>query len=231
MKIVPLLVSFLCSIRAVAASSYPCDNHGVDHLLPADWSIPIDNAYRKLLESRLALTPFDYGRAIAEPSLGLESCISVFSRASAGHRTYWVTLTRPTSSLWQATAGVNQLHPKRAANIKTNRIEAQIRESTAELIKQAWVRMLKDIHRRHKTPPPRDNMRVIVGGAIEYSLQCPGDATLYGTLPGLPTCGSSAQALANLSDSLIEYCNAKPSAREAIASRVEREAKRIVSSK
>jgi hypothetical protein len=142
--------------------------------------------------------------------------VSVFSRVSRGQKTYWITLTRPESSLWQATAGVNRLKPEKASNIQINRIDAQISESRATLIKHAFMRILKNAHEDRVAPSHTDSVRRITGGPMEYSIQRPGASALYGTLFGLPQCGSSAHRLANLWDAAIEYCKANPANREPI---------------
>ncbi len=230
MKGLVLAVGLLISAIGTLWGSSPCERHGSSDLSVDEVQIPMERDYRKLLESRLGVTGFDCGRSI-DLNLGPEACVSVFSHVSGGKKTFWVTLTRPESSLWQVAAGVNNLKTERAANIKINRIDARISESRATLIKEASMQMLKSAQKNRVISSGTDSVRRITGGPIEYSIQRPGSSTLYGTRSGLPLCESKAHRLANLWDELIEYCETNAADRERVGAQIDRDARAVLSSK
>src|SRR5438132_9640352 len=128
----------VASIANASLVEYPCDNHGIGHLTPFFKGVTYEERYRKLLESRLGLTPFDCGREIVWPDLGPETCVAIFSRIQNRRRTYWVTLTVPgKSSFWQVTDGMNRKLLNEASKMLVLRSDAEISEIRADLICEA----------------------------------------------------------------------------------------------
>jgi len=225
-----LLTSLLLVASTTRASlvEYPCDNHGIGHLTPFFKGVTYEERYRKLLESRLGLTPFDCGREIVWPDLGPEICVAIFSRIQNRRRIHWVTLTVPgKSSFWQVTDGMNRKLLNEASKIPVLRSDAEISEIRANLIREAWSVMIRNAHPENYNRPSPDGMRVIMGGNTDFYLQTP-HGVQRASFPALPECNSAAHVLLNLCNTLIAYCEAKPSERERLGKRAEAQAKLVV---
>lgn len=199
---------------------------------PQDSIILVDShkfpEYRKIWLEKIAATPFDCGRVTLLFPFDPESCISVYTQQSAQGRVYRVTCAWPETNLWQRTDGGR--HPQRAKNVKINRIDADIPEKTAELLRAVWLRMLQGA--RHGTPDLKD-WQVIPQDSpdIEWSLERPGNSSIYGQLNKYKAnAGKKVDAFLRLSnDSLLDYCRATQSQRRTLAREIERKAMELLS--
>lgn len=197
-----------------------------DHLDPVhlEWN----QNYRKLALSKLCVTRFDCGRTFTLPAFTPESCVSVYSAANKGPRKYFVTYSEPEDSLWQRTDGGNR--PRSAHGLKVQRIDADIPAETAEVLKKVWDRMLGDVRPENGSSSPSGWRMISVDGTdVEFSIERPNTRPFYGTLNvSLPPPGKKTKQLISLSNALIDYCKATPQKRPAIAERIDRDAKRLL---
>ncbi len=190
-----------------------------DQLLQVDWSDIRD--YRPLRQEKLELTPFDCGRVIIQPYVAVEQSVSVYSRpGGAGRRAYMVTLISCDRSLWQTTDTGRRAGA--AALVKTRRIDCEIPSVTAEHLKTVWTRMLAGPH----GPRPLKTSDLTSSDGIEadFSIQLPYQRTLNGMLPDMtfPPQNTVTGTLVAISNDLIAVCQAQPSARQKILSRIDR---------
>lgn len=228
MKHVFFCLFLLATTTCASLVPYPCDNHGIGHLTPFKKGAPREEEYRKLLELRLGLTRFNCGREIAWPDLGPETCISIYSLPQNGGQTHWVTLTLPEkSSFWQITDGMSRKHKNEGSKLRVIRTDAEISELRAKLIREAWSLMIKNAHPANYIRPSPDGMRVIMGGNTDFYLQTP-LGVRRASFPALPDCNTPAHVLLNLCNTLMAYCEAKPSERERLGKRIENQARLVV---
>lgn len=221
MKLLPLAFAFALVVRVAASDPLDRASLGEDNLVPVDWKIKTEDRYRRLLELKLGITPFDCGRAIMQPSFGGETSVSVYSLLTKnGQRTYCVTYCEAEANFWQRTNGLQ--HIDAARNVRVRRIDAEIPQQAAGIVKEVWLRMLQD----SRPIDPTSRKFVVSGLDVEFSLQRSDDRPVYGDL-GLPAQGNKTKALKRLADALVEYCQAAPAKRTAIANKIEREAKQL----
>jgi hypothetical protein len=233
-SVLQCLVGALCLRFAFAKEARtPETTKTYDHLIPLQ-SEPWSKDYRHLYESKLAITPFDCGRAISIPSLGREIAVSVYSELlPSGTVRYRVSCIEPSDSLWQATDGLK--HKERANNVKVRRCDAEISAEAALAIKDVWARMIKEAHRPKVERPPNNGAeveRMMVGYDLEFALdKGKGKRPIYGAITGmdggLPAAGTKTDMLSKLYDALYDFCHASAKKRPNLAKKIEWDAIRL----
>ena len=211
--------------------------------------------YRKILLAKLSVTPFDCGRLIVLPFSDTEGSQSVYSKFNNGQHSYYVTRISREKNLWDETDGGR--YARKAASIRTHRIDAAIPERTAKLLRQVWLAMLQGPQRPRPTPPPSPPKR---GGAaraeerfilmdpsfLEFSIEPTDGPPLVGVLNisagyagptrtslpraprNAPGFGDRLRMLVEVSDAVYQYSIAKPEQRPAIANEINRKAIRLL---
>ena len=217
-----------------------------DHLEPEPAYLSEHPNYRKVLISKLGVTPFDCGRLLALPFPGGEASQSVYSKSSNGRRVYYVTRISSEKNLWDLTDGGR--HPEMARSVKTQRIDAEIPQNTAELLRQVWLGMLEGSQKPRPTPPP--NHAILVDASFfEFSIQRTDRPPLVGVLnisagyagkerttaPALPRAdrnvpgyGDRLRLLVEVSEAVYQYCVAEPAERSAIAKKIDHKVTRLL---
>jgi hypothetical protein len=229
MKILSLTLPLLMIAQAGAGQTLKDIRHDQDYLQPTDRSDEKLNKYRNLLEAKLGITPFDCGRVIIHGGLGgRDSSVSVSSRRSGnGGLTYWVTLVEA-DNLWEQTNGTK--HLEKARRVKVKRVDATIPTQIAQTLKEVWSRMLHNVRaRKAKLAKSETAIEIeLIGLAMGFSLPRNKGEPLRGEFPFKPQPGTRTYALMELSDALYDYCQADDDKREAIGSRIQRDAKRLL---
>jgi hypothetical protein len=199
-----------------------------DHLLPLNptWS----PRYREILTEKLGLTSFDSGRVIFRPPFEKpEESVSIYSEGSArGRQSYKITYVVAEENIWDATGGGE--FPERAKNIKVRRIDAEISDHIAHMLKRIWLAMLQGV--RGQFPPAVEEREMIPGDPtqIEFSLERSNAPPLSGQLNVfLENHGNKVKSLLRVSDDLVSYCKATPNQRFAISGEIDKEATRFLS--
>lgn len=196
----------------------------------ADYLSPVDlreyRNYRKILASKLEITQFNCGRSVFLPPFDSESSTSVYWTLKNGQRTYYVTWLSVRESLWQRIDGGH--YPARAKSIETDRRDAEIPRETAELVRDACLRMLQGPH-GVRPIPPLPGVLSMDSTYLEISIDMPNRSPLYGRLDfsrSFP--GKKTKRLANMWNALYEYCKASTEKRPKIASQIERQAEQLL---
>jgi hypothetical protein len=154
-----------------------------NHLTPLDY--PPDD-YDLRIAEHLFLTDGEFGRFVAMPSFGIESCVSVHAAISDeakkkyggesgvpdDEKKYHVTVTRPSESLWYSRPRGNQ--KEKAKKVKVTRVDREISLELAVAIQRAWGRMLQ-----HTKYPARDGMG-LDGATFQFSVWVRGLGDLHG---------------------------------------------------
>ena len=185
--------------------------------------------YRRIWTAKLEVTPFDCGRFVVLPAFEQESSVSVYSYARKGGTPgYRVTYILAANNMWQASDGVR--YPEKANAIRTRRIDADIPESTAQLLRKVWLHILQGVHPSTSTTP-RDWIP-IDPPHFEWSLQRPNTPALRVEANFYIKATPVAKLFEDLSDvTLTTYCTAKPSERPAIARQIAKQAKDLLKEK
>jgi hypothetical protein len=211
-------------VTAGTSSAEPFVRSELDHLAPVN--VEEHPSYRKLLRSKLCLTPFNCGRAILLPPFDPESSTSIYSVSNNGQVSYYVTEISVTANIWQRTDAVR--YPERAKEVKVQRLDAQLPAQTAELIKRVYLRMLEGPHGPKRLP---SSPRTIVLDAThaDFSLERPNTTPLYGDLDfSLSFPGRKTKQLVDIWNRLYDYCKASADKRRSIASEIDQRAKRLL---
>jgi hypothetical protein len=182
--------------------------------------------YRKILTSRLGLTPSDYGRVIVSPAFEPEYSISIYQSTGLGHGTYRITYVAATESIWALTNGGNDLSRIEEVNIR--RTDADIPMSTAGILKQVWMKMLKQS--RGHAPPDGEWGRIPMDStSIEWYLQLPDRRLKSAEVNNYFPIGPNTRAFIGLTTGdLVQYCKADPKVRPAIARKIEASARKLL---
>lgn len=123
--------------------------------------------FRRLLAVKLGPTTFDCGRIIVMPAFEPEFAVSVHSSdVSNTKRTYYVTCVTAADNLWQKSDMVQ--YPRRAEQVRTDRIDAEIPETTAKLLRDAWLVMLQAA--KNKPAPSSEGMGSTPSGHNVYGV-------------------------------------------------------------
>jgi hypothetical protein len=219
----PLILTLIVAIDLVLphrASSR--DQH--DHLaLP---NAKLFARYKEILASRLGVTPFDFGRVIVSPAFEPEYSISIYKGTAVQQPAYRVTYMATTESIWALTNGGNDLND--IERVRVRRADSEIPESTATILKQVWMRMLKQAH--GQTPPAGEWGRIPMDStSIEWYLQSPNRRAESAELNNYYPIGPNTRAFVNLTtENLVRYCKADPKQRNAIARTIEADARKLL---
>ena len=184
--------------------------------------------YRQILGSHLAATPFDCGRVMVRPAFEPEYSISIYNSSGSAERTaYRITYLSAKESIWGLTNGGNDLTEAKA--IKVRRVDADIPQSVAELLKDVSTKMLR--RARGQTPPPVGEWQTLPIDTtdVEWALELPHGGALSGQLNKYFPIGPNTQSfLALTTETLLQYCKANPKERDAIARRIETSARKLL---
>ncbi len=195
MKYFCLLIA-LFPIAAKADKFFEVE-HGAqpNHLTPVDY--PPD-AYDRRIAEHLFSTDGRFGRFIARPSFGAETCVSVHAEisdeAKKKHGGWWavpddemkyfITVTHASESLYYSMADNND--EKKTKKVKITRIDREITLELAIAIQRAWGRMLQ-----HTKYPAKASMG-LDGITYEFSVWVRGLGDLHGRT-WTPTGGLTAE--------------------------------------
>lgn len=183
MKLLCLLLIALLPLPAHADKFFEVeDGDEPNHLTPEG---PPD-AYGERVAKHLFLTDGRFGRFIARPSFGAESCVSVHAEISeeavkkhggwwavpADEQKYIITVTRASASLWYSMPRNNE--EKKAKEVKVTRMDREISLELAVAIQRAWGRMLQ-----HTKYPAKASMG-FDGITYHFSVWVRGLGDLYG---------------------------------------------------
>jgi hypothetical protein len=197
-----------------------------DHLLPVD--LNEFQKYRAIAAEKMCPTPFDCGRMIVTPAfIKPEQSVSVYSRRTDdGKRSrYYVAYLEAKENIWDASDG-GRLRG-RAKNIKVRRVDAEIAETTAQLVKQVWIGMLSGPQSPRKWPLSPEFLYQDATHA-EFSIRL-ANKKLYGETPLiLSDLGKKTRKLVELADTLADYCKLEASNRPRIAVKIERQATHLL---
>lgn len=182
-------MKYLCILIAVLQFTSHADEffkaeHGPqpNHLTP----IGPRDAYDQRLAKHLFLTSGQFGRFIARPSFGAESCVSIHAESSKAARRehggrwavpdeekkYFITVTRASESLYYSMAENNT--KKKTKKVKVTRVDREISLELAIAIQRVWGRLLQ-----HTRYPARASAS-LDGIAYEFSVWVRGLGYLYG---------------------------------------------------
>ncbi len=222
MKAVRLVtLGFLAGLFLTGGSSGPSKR---DSFLRVDLDKFAD--YRRIWAAKLEVTAFDCGRFVSLPPFDPESSVSMYSyKSDSGLRKYRITYILAADNMWQASDGVK--YPEKAKSIRTTRVDLDMPESTALLLRNVWLRILQGDHPTESTTP-RDRIP-IDSPHFEWSLQRSNAPTLrvQDNFYVHPT--PVAKLLEDLSDvTLPAYCKAEPSKRPTIVRQIEAQASALL---
>jgi len=210
-------------INLVGESSAFCQKK--DHLATID--ARRFASYRQILLSQLGTTPFDAGRVVVCPAFESEYSISIYSVSGGGNRrAFRVTYLSPTESIWTLTDGGNDL--SEIHGIRVKRIDADIPESTATVLKEVWTKMLSQA--RGEAPPSGKWEQIPIDStSVEWYLQRPERHVSSGQLNNYVTRGPNTQSFLTLTaETLLRYCKSDPKERASIAHRIESDGQRLL---
>ena len=211
LRVLPWSLILICSVL----STKPLVTAEFDHLAPID--LKQSPNYRRLLASRLGVTPFNCGRATLLPAFDPEGSVSVYWVLGSGHKMYRVTFIEVAKNLYQRTDGAR--YPARAKAVKDRRLDTEIPERTALVVREVWLRMLRDV----KPISLPTNVVVLDATIAEFSLEMPTGPPLRGELNfSFSYPGKKTKPLVDIWNALYEYCKATVEERSAIANQIER---------
>ncbi len=219
------VVAFLFLNRSMMVAEGSPKYEPADHLLPADPEI-LGNKYVAILKEKLCVTPFDEGRVLILPAFAGEESLSVYSqRRDKGHQLHYVTYLAASENLSDRTGSGR--YPQEAKNVRIRRIDAEIPERTAKLVKRGWFEALA--HTRPLSKSERALELVFTDAAeAQFSLSEP-HRTLSGRTVMAPgRLGRRMNELVAITDLLRAYCKSKPADRPVIAAKIESESTRAL---
>jgi hypothetical protein len=215
--LLPLIVLVLIADAVSAESLVP---PGADHLVPIQPDT--SPSYRKLLMSKLAVTPFNCGRAILFPPFQAEGVTSVYWISENGKRTYYVTSVDAAENLWQRTDAGR--YPEKAESVKIRRCDASIPEKTALLVREVWRGMLTG-PQEPKPIQASPNTAEVDATTAEFWLEMDNKTSLSGELLfSLSYPGKKTKPLIDVANALYDYCKAAPEKRAQIADKIDQAA-------
>jgi hypothetical protein len=171
-----------------------------NHLTPLDY--PPDK-YDKLIAERLCADG-GFAQFVSRPSFKPESCVSVY-----GEGRYFVSVTRPSRSIWSSIVNNNSQLPD---NVESSRTEREISPRLAIAIQRAWAAML--VH----TGYTKTLSLGLDGATYQFSVWITGLGDLYGETWS-PKGGLPAEMVA-LGQALIDYTEDATMAEEPLAQRL-----------
>jgi hypothetical protein len=171
--------------------------------------------YREIVESKLFLTRADCARLSLRSLSKPEKALSVYSQRrsrSIGRRSYYLTITEASKSIYQA------VQENDMRTIAVDRRTAPIPQRTAVVLKGLWKKLLA--HANPSDAPPQFS---VDGEAIEFSLDA---APCPVSMDEIPLVGKEESvALEQLRDLLMKYCTTESSERAVLARRIREDAK------
>jgi hypothetical protein len=216
-----LLVLFQVSLGRRSVADEKADNLA---LIDAQSEAASEAEYKHLYESQLFLTPGDLARFVQLPGplADSEVAVSLHKTTKRGHASkYELTLTRSKIRLADAVS----TNPKRRDDMlkasPAQRIDAPCPESMAMAINRLWLIMLKQAQ-----PDPCAEC-IAEGPSQIFSATAENGRLLRAMTPIKPL--HDTIELTDLGRALVEYCDALPALRSALARRVEEQARRLAS--
>jgi hypothetical protein len=193
--------------------------------------IPIDPSweptYRGVCKAKLERTPFDCGRTLVLPAFEFERSISIYSqRVPRAQPNYRVTYIWAETNIWQVSDGMHV--PSRGQAVRTHRIDADIPEKTALLLRKVWRHTLSPIHGAYDPKKDREVIALDIA-MFEWSLQRPGRPALGCRRNPDAAVTPRLRRLADLSNvTLPAYCKASSDRRAALIRQIEKQAKQLL---
>jgi len=185
-----------------------------DYLQPIDFDLYID--FRAMVWKKLDLIPSDCGRVVVSPpdsAVRGEYAICVGKSNNPSEATkYTAQYTRAARALWWGAAATSK--PEDFRDVPVSKIEVEVPELTALAIKKAWSAMLH----RVKYEQPRAETIYIHPRQVEFEIA--DHEPCYGALPS-GKLGKHTQALWDVSNLLLKYCEADSKERKSIATEIE----------
>jgi hypothetical protein len=219
------LVLRVGAVATLHSTGFAADSD-IDHLQPV--VLTEFPKYRQVLKSKLCVSPADCGRALTRQSFAPEESVSVYRVRGNNAWRYQVTYTVAEDNLWQKTDAGRKL-PK-AKSVGVRRIDAAISDRIAATLRNVWIRMLSGSQRPRPTPAPTQILAPTEGSIDEFCVERGSGSQLCGELDvSIPPPGTKTKKFVGLSGLLVEYCKAKTNERSAISSRIETEAKSLLS--
>lgn len=211
------LLAALTSLGGLEAAPHP-----EDHLVPFRTSV--FDEFRPSLYRKLLLTPGNCGRMIefvAGPDRG-EFAVSVQCEERSGAANQCsVTLTKAKQNLGSILEENLGKRPLELINrVRAIRKDAPIAPATALAIRSTWTKML-----RHVKPRRVDGSVVVDSERIEFCIGPPNPAQLFAEIPEHP--GKSVVAFVELGRLLANYCEVPEKQRAELATKIERDSKRL----
>ena len=221
MKRILLLITLLC-LEAQADEFFRAKVAGdPDHLVPVKY--PPDD-YDKRIAKHLFVTSGSLGRFVVRPSHGPETCVSIHAEVPKEIKSkydlpqlipdteqkYFITVTRPSESLWYAMDGTSR--DKNGREVKVIRVDREISLSLAIAIQRAWGRMLQ------RTRYPSSVTGHLDGTTLEFSVWVFGLGDLYGRASS-PREGLPAE-ITSIGFALADFASNREEGEEALTERL-----------
>jgi hypothetical protein len=215
-------VAILASFVRIASPEEPASYKLPDHLLPADLEI-LGKEYVATVERKLCVTPSDYGRVLILPAFTGEEALSVYSlRSSGGQESHYVTWTVASENLNDRTRSGHD--PDESKHVGIRRLDAEIPERTARLVRQVWAAALKQVRPLSKDERALE-LSFTDAAVAEFSLAKPDKHTATGRTVMAPgRLENKMNELVTIASLLRDYCQSESADRPSIASKIDREA-------
>ena len=194
-------------------------------IIPAD--LKHEPEYREVWSSKLEVTPFNCGRTVVLPAFEPECSTSIYSESQIdGRIRYRITYISAERNIWQAGGGFH--YPAKAAAVKTSRIDADIPESTAQLLRKLWLEMLKSVS-HGKDPEADAEVTPLDVPQFEWSIKQSFARVVRGRLNPYIQVRQRSRAFADLSNvTLPAYCKAAAGKRSSLVVEIEKRASELL---
>ena len=189
--------------------------------------VDLSHPYRRLWSPKLEVTRFDCGRFVVLPAFEPGYSVSIYSnRDSGAEANYRITYVSLKENLWQVSDGLRDT--KKATDVKTSRIDADIPRSTAKLLGRVWLRILGRKHPQ-QSAAPSDGYILLDSPYMEWSLQRANAFPMRAQANFYIRASPSLKLLADLSDVVLpKYIKASSRQRPAIIREIEDKAKKLL---
>lgn len=140
---------------------------------------------------------------------------------------YKITYIQSDRNLYHLSAEGRAPSAVNGARIK--RVDAELPEKTAKLVKQVWLRLLRDA--RGTYPPARDQWEAVPTDLtqVEFSVQGETANAEFGLLNlFLATQRSKVEKLLHIGNDFVSYCKVSPEKRLRIAANINKEANELL---
>lgn len=222
------MLSLLLSITCVASRVHgdPDPFPAGDHLIPFPKQEAEAADYQRLWQRKLLVTSGDVARLVhLQGVVGTESAVSVYRRQIEKGGLpggYWVTVTQASGRLWDCIGGAGVEHPVDPRTIAIKRCDLPLPESTAVAVRNVWLAML--LRTRPEGEPP-----IVLDSSTEiYSARGPNGKVIVAQAPYRTIKDGTTQALLNIANLLIEFCDTSSSERSEKGRQIEREATKLL---